>query len=161
MRIPILKTSTVIYNNTTNTVKPNIIKPTSNAKIMIITPSKFNDNIDKSRRILDLFKINYTDIINNTNNNKFYNSILFAKNDGYSGFLCFDDDLDLINDIAKHTVLPIIYVGPNRDITGSIGNPIIIFDNYSVINATILMVQILSIKYNNIQKKLEEMRNST
>ncbi len=156
--LPILKTSTVFYN------KNNKVKPVSSAKVAIITPSKYNHNVDKSKRILDLFEIDYTNITNSEDSKtKLYNSIIFAKNDGYSGILCYDSDLDLVNDIAKNTVLPIIYVGSEKKYSNnfsSIGNPVAIFDDYSAINATIFLIQILSIKFIKIQKKLEDMQNS-
>lgn len=155
--LPILKSSVVFYNKT------NKVKPVSSAKIAIITPSKYNHNVNKSKRILDLFEIDYTDITNSENSKtEIYNRIIFAKNDGYSGILCYDNDLDLVNDITKNTVLPVVYIRSKKfsNSSTSIGNPVAIFDDYSAINATIFLIQILSIKFKRIQKKLEDMQNS-
>ena len=165
--IPILKTSTVFYNKTNvfyNKTNKGKVRPVSNAKVAIITPSKYNRNVDKSKRILDLFEIDYTNITNSENSNtNLYNSIIFAKNDGYSGILCYDNDLDLVNDIAKNTVLPVVYVGPEKEYNNSFStmcNPVAIFDDNCAINATIFLIQILSIKFKKIKKKLEDMQNS-
>lgn len=151
---PIIKTTNVFYN------KSNAVKPVSNPKVAIIVPSKSNNNVNKSKRILDLFQVDYSDIKPIENKNNLYNSIIFAKNDGYSAILCYDNDLDVIDDIAKHTVLPIVYIGSAKIHNSSNCNPIAIFNDYSAINATIFLIQILSIKYSYIQKKLEDMQNS-
>lgn len=153
----IIKSSTAFYDKNNFITK---VKPISNPKVAIITPSKNNNNINKSRRILDLFEVDYVSIETNENKNELYNSIVFAKNDGYSAILCYDDTLDVTHDIAKNTVLPIVYIGSDKNNNFSICNPIAIFNEYSSINATIFLVQILSIKYNNIQRKLEDMQNS-